>query len=137
MSGNGFAINNPGNIRYIAPPNNFNGQTGQTASGIGIYDTLQNGLRAMFLQLQDYINDGLDTITQIVTTYAPPSENPTAQYIANVSAAVGIQDDAPLAWPGEAPELMQAMIQQENGTVNGLTQASIQTYLQNAGVYSA
>ena len=135
MSGNGFAANNPLNLRYIAPPDNFNGQTGQTAQGIGVYDSLQNGLRAAYLQLTEYYESGLTTITEIVTKWAPPSENPTAQYIANVSGWTGLDANATLSWPGDAADLILAMAQEENGTNGGLTTTSIDNYLQNAGVY--
>lgn len=138
VSGNGFTVNNPGNLRYIAGSNAFNGQTGQTASGIAIYDTLQNGCRAMYLQLQEYAEAGHDTLTSMITTYAPPSENDTATYIANVSAATGIDPATELVWTSDGLPVCYAMIVQENGqatvNTNQFTQETLQTLLQNAGV---
>lgn len=140
-SGNGFAVNNPGNLRYIAPPNNFNGQNGQTASGIGKYDTLQDGCRAMFLQLAEYVNDGLTTITQIITKWAPPTENPTAAYIADVSAATHIDPDSQINWISDGPQIQYAMIVQENGQAivdqYNFSESDLLSLLQNAGVLNA
>lgn len=138
VSGNGFTVNNPGNLRYIAGSSAWNGQTGQTASGIATYDNLQDGCRAMYLQLQEYAENGDDTLTSMITTYAPPSENDTATYIANVSAATGIDPATELVWTSDGLPVCYAMIVQENGqaTVNAnqFTQETLQTLLQNAGV---
>ena len=48
------------------------------------------GYRAAFKILATYHNKGKDTIEKIVTTWAPPSENDTPAYIANVSQRSGI-----------------------------------------------
>lgn len=127
VSGNGFAVNNPLNLRFIAS-NPFNGQTGQTAQGIGTYDTLSNGVRAAGMELTDYYNRGLTTITQIVSTWAPPFENNTAAYIANVAASMGDDADEPLSWPNDEVPLIQAMARQENG-YNNMADSDVQTYI--------
>jgi hypothetical protein len=126
-SQNGFAANNPLNLRYIAT-NPFNGQTGKTSTGIGIYDTLSNGVRAAGLQLTAYYNRGLTTITQIISTWAPASENPTSQYIANVANAMGDDANEPLSWPDDEVSLIMAMAQQETGN-NTMTAADVASYI--------
>lgn len=111
----GFRNNNPGNLRYIAS-NPFNGQVGNDGGNYGVYDTLQNGVRALGKQLDNYVNAGHTTITGIISKWAPPSENNTLAYIADVSARMNISPDNTIAWPGEKPELVDAIIQHENGS---------------------
>lgn len=45
----------------------------------------------------DIVNDGRNTITKLVNSYAPPSENNTAAYISAVSNYTGIPANATLA----------------------------------------
>ncbi len=88
------ADNNPFNIRPIGSATNFNGVTGQKqafrgSTSIGfflVFDNLNNGVRAGMKNLvNSYFNRGIDTINDIITKYAPPSDNNnTADYIANV-----------------------------------------------------
>lgn len=74
----GVKGNNPGNIR------NTNGV------GFQQYPTIQAGLDAMAKQLLRYQNVyGLSTVDQIVSRWAPTSENNTAAYIADVSKRTG------------------------------------------------
>jgi hypothetical protein len=113
---NGFGINNPLNIRYLAS-NAFRGQIGNHG-GYGQYDTLNNGVRAAGLELTSYINRGLTTVTQIVSTWAPSSENDTASYISDVSSRMGVAATEPLAWPQDEVPLIQAMAYHENGYNN-------------------
>jgi hypothetical protein len=113
---NGFGINNPLNIRYLAS-NAFRGQIGNH-NGYGQYDTLENGTRAAGLQLTAYYNRGLTTPTQIISTWAPSSENDTGSYISDVSGRMGVAASEPLAWPQDEVSLIQAMAFHENGYNN-------------------
>jgi len=73
------AENNPGNLRPPGSPVGFQ----QFASP-------EQGVLAMARQLQLYARrDHLDTVAGIVSKYAPPSENDTAAYIADVSRRTG------------------------------------------------
>jgi hypothetical protein len=110
---NGFGINNPLNIRYLSA-NAFNGQIGNHG-GYGEYDTLQNGVRAGGLELDSYYRRGLNTITKIVSTWAPSTENNTGSYITDVSQRMGIAPSEPLSWPEDKVDLIQAMAFHENG----------------------
>jgi len=112
--GGGIANNNPLNMRYIAPPNNFNGQIANVA-GYGRYDTWQNGARAAGLQLTQYYNRGLQTPAAIISTWAPASENNTAAYIADVCQRMNVEAGARLSWPYDQLELWMAMCWHENG----------------------
>jgi hypothetical protein len=88
------ADNNPFNIRPIGSATNFNGVVGQKqafrgSTSIGtflVFDNLNNGVRAGMKNLvNSYFNRGIDNINDIITKYAPPSDNNnTADYIANV-----------------------------------------------------
>jgi soluble lytic murein transglycosylase-like protein len=132
--GTGYAINNPLNLRYIAGANAFNGQIGNS-EGYGIYDTISNGFRAAGKQLDNYYINGKQTITAIVSTWAPASENPTAAYIASVSGttqgnpyALNVDPNEQLAWPGDKLDLVMAMAYQENGS-NPYAASDVQAYL--------
>lgn len=107
----GLRNNNPGNIK-----------TGQGWKGVvgndGTFDIFTDdtwGLRALAMDLQAKLNRGLTTIRQIISEYAPPSENDTDKYIAAVAAQSGIGADDPLTYPDDWPDLMRAIVTHENG----------------------
>ncbi len=55
------------------------------------------GFRALFVLLDTYRRRyGLRTAQQIITRWAPPTENHTEAYIRRVAAALGCAADAPL-----------------------------------------
>ncbi len=55
------------------------------------------GFRALFVLLETYRRRyGLRSVAQIITRWAPPSENHTEAYIRRVAAALGRAADAPL-----------------------------------------
>ena len=74
------------------------------------FKSLEYGWRAAFYLL----------IRGIISKWAPPTENKTEAYIANVSALTGILPDEPLGIPSDQPSrwmmLGAAMAIQENGT---------------------
>ena len=83
----GFRINNPLNIRYSSA-NNWKGQTGQQ-SGFCVFDTPENGIRAAMVNLKSYRKQGVVTIGDIVSRWAPPTENNTQNYIDFVCKKLG------------------------------------------------
>ena len=98
---------NPGNLRFIASIL-WHGQTGQQG-GFVVFDTLNNGARALAIDLLNAQNlHGLDTVRQIVSTYAPPSENDTAAYIAAVSTEMKVDPDDWLDL--DLPETLTALV---------------------------
>jgi len=109
--------NNPGNLRFN-PAISWLGQTGQN-QGFATFDTPLNGIRAMAKNLSAYFSRGLDTVTKIISTWAPPSQNDTASYIAAVSNSLGVNPDDPLNLddPGTMNALVGAIIAQENGRI--------------------
>ena len=83
LTSRGYRNNNPGNLRYIAK-NPWQGQIGND-NGYGIYDTPQNGTRALGHQLRAYGDRGLNTVKLIISTWAPSSDNDTIAYIGDMS----------------------------------------------------
>lgn len=111
----GIRDNNPGNLRYIADPlRAWNGQVGDN-QGFGVYSSAALGVRAMSHQLQEDFANGDTTLADLITTWAPPSENNTPAYIADVAAQTGIDPNAALDLYPNLPAIVAAIIQHENG----------------------
>jgi len=109
--------NNPGNIKR----NNIAWE-GMSADQSGdavfvVFDDPIYGIRALGKLLQKYAENGYVTVRQIITRYAPGSENNTGAYIKAVSAALGVSPDAPLNLfdMGTLRPLASAIITHENG----------------------
>ncbi len=72
--------------------------------------------RAAYRIMQTYKNKyGLNTIAGIVTRWAPPHENQTRDYIANVSGWSGIGADEVINTNEEYARIIGAMTRMENG----------------------
>ncbi|ALM50308.1 hypothetical protein AMR72_16305 [Flavobacterium psychrophilum] len=113
----GIRNNNPGNLVRTAidwlgkVPHSQNPDT-----RFEQFIELRYGLRAMMLDLISDIKRGDNTITKLISVYAPASENNTASYIKTVAAAIGL---SPLAVIDLSQEtiiaLCKAMVRVENG----------------------
>jgi hypothetical protein len=85
------------------------------------FETLEYGWRAAFYLLTRtyYHKYRLFTIRAIISKWAPPIENKTDAYIANVSKLTGIDPDEPIGIPSDQPArwlaVGAAMAIQENG----------------------
>jgi len=107
--------NNVGNLRPVG-----------SDTGFVQYDTPEAGIDAMRNDLLAKINghsnamkanygEGyVPTLANVINTYAPPSQNDTANYINNVSKWSGIAPDEVLT-PDHIARLQPAMIRMENG----------------------
>ena len=122
MIARGIRNNNPLNIRRTAK-DQWKGLRGQqTDTAFCQFETMEWGWRAAFRLLTRtyYRKYGLRTIRDIVSRWAPSSENDTRAYIQNVSRLTGIASDEPLGDPDEHPArwllLGAAMGIQECGT---------------------
>ncbi|HDL7084435.1 TPA: lytic transglycosylase domain-containing protein [Yersinia enterocolitica] len=115
----GIRNNNPGNINYV-------GQDGASLERPGgrfaKFETAYDGLKAMARQLMRYFTGKttgkpLQTLTDIISTWAPGSENNTGAYIAQLSKILNVHPDAVLNL--ENPQVMSALmggiIHHENG----------------------
>lgn len=125
--------NNPGNIRGSSGLGGFSG-----------YSSEQEGWDAMSNQLMRYFNGQttgrkLRTVKDIISTWAPPSENDTGSYIKQVSdyMGVGANDQINLSDPNVMAKLRTAMARHEgfgnwqNGLkMSGNNQFQNQYYLQ-------
>jgi hypothetical protein len=108
----GIRNNNPGNIEYN-PNIKWQGQIGLDGVYL-IFDTPQNGIRALAKDLHNKMARGLKTIATIIPVYAPPSENNTAAYIADVSKDLGVGPAITLN-DSHLPAFVKAIIKHENG----------------------
>lgn len=113
----GLRNNNPGNIRNNSDRFNFEIRPSTDPSFKQFY-TMYYGYRAMFVILRNYKKMyGLDTIRKMITRWAPPKENDTAAYIAEVSRASGIPADDPVNIDDREQmiRIVAAMSKVENG----------------------
>lgn len=79
-----FAGTNPGNLRV---PGKQEFQQ---------FGSRQEGLNAIEKQLALYGDRGINTLSAIASTWAPPNENDTPQYIKNLATFTGYRPDAAL-----------------------------------------
>jgi hypothetical protein len=118
----GIRNHNPLNIRRTAKDQWKGLAEHQQDAAFCQFKSLEWGWRAAFYLLTRtyYHKYRLYTIRGIVSKWAPPSENKTEAYIANVSALTGILPDEPLGIPSVQPSrwmmVATAMAIQENGT---------------------
>lgn len=126
LSGGGFAVyratrglrnDNPGNIRAVSGVT-WVGQVGIDDKGFVVFDSWQNGVRAMAITLRNYQrHHGLSTVAEIISRWAPGVENDTASYIGDVSNRMGVTPAQSLNLENDATltALVQAVIHHENG----------------------
>ena len=117
----GIRNNNPPNIRRNK--DQWKGLAeAQNDRAFCQFKSLEYGWRAAFYLLTRtyYHKYRLYTIRTIIRRWAPPGENNTEAYIANVSRLTGIDPDEPIGIPSERPSRWMmvgvAMAIQENGT---------------------
>lgn len=130
----GLRNNNPGNLRFIAR-NPWLGQLRDDGEGYGVYSSLPLGVRAAGRQLLAYQQRGINTVRQIISTWAPRSENDTAAYIAAVSSALRVPADAAIDVNARLAELAAAIFRHELGAVpfatSDLTPANIAAWVRS------
>ena len=124
LGGGGYAVytmtrglrnNNPGNIRYDGTA--WEGLASPPSDGtFFVFTSPVYGIRAMARVLTNYV--GLDgvapTVTGLISRWAPPSENDTASYIADVAGKLGVDPNTTLDLGSYLPELVSAIIAHEN-----------------------
>lgn len=110
----GLRNNNPGNIRWNAA-NNWRGQV-RDDGGYIVFDTMENGTRALARLLKNYIRSGRNSVRSIVASWAPPVENETSAYTRAVMRATGFSETQTLT-DNEVTivALMEAITRHENG----------------------
>ncbi|WP_418936795.1 hypothetical protein [Leclercia adecarboxylata] len=128
----GIRNNNPGNLE-ASWAFSWQGQNG-TDGRFATFATPEHGIRALGVNLLSYQRRGLDTISKIISRWAPPQDNnDTTAYIQNVSQALGVSPTTRLdvTSPAVLRALSKAIIRQENGGV------PFSDEVINSGVFSA
>lgn len=118
----GIRNNNPGNIEFRRE-NAWRGQTGSDGR-FARFETPEDGLRALAIDLGTKGRRGLRSIRSILNTYAPPSDNDTTAYINRVTEGMSRTLGRPVRSTDQLQlndrqvrgALMGAIIQHENGS---------------------
>jgi len=115
MTPRGLRNNNPLNIRHNKDV--FQGEVTGTDKAFKTFSTMPYGYRAAFVTLATYNSRGWNTIEKIISRWAPPCENDTERYIANVEKWSGIPRNKLLTLADGADYIMivSAMSFMENG----------------------
>jgi hypothetical protein len=130
----GIRNNNPGNIR---PSKKYTWEhaVGEN-KGFVVFDDVRYGIRALAIDLINKQRRGLDTVSKIISTYAPPTENLTNNYIASVCSLISGKAEFPCYPDTILPKniatlhlLIMAICRHENGE----TAALVVPYI-NAGI---
>lgn len=111
-----FRNNNPGNIRKV-PGVTWLGEIGSDSRGFIIFDTPENGTRAMIKLLYNYTLNGFDTLKKIVFRWAPPNENDSSAYLTTLQNLTGFHPDESISFvnPAEIYNLVSGMTRIEQG----------------------
>jgi len=127
--------NNPGNLRFIGQPGAVKGE-----GGFAKFATQQEGFLAMANQLKSYGAGTsaaagykkLQTLEEIISTWAPPNENNTEAYINFISKKTGIgrNQQIDMSDPKTLSDIMAAMAWLEKGGPSASSE-EIQNYLQS------
>lgn len=138
----GLAINNPLNIKWSAK-NKWQGADPTKRDGaLEAFVSPQMGVRAAGRVLLKYKTDGLDTVSEIITKWAPPDptgdKNPTASYIAFVAGRLGVESNQPIEIDdcATALKLVKAMGRDEQGMELPWTDGVILEGLKAAGIHN-
>ncbi|EAT13383.1 structural protein [Bermanella marisrubri] len=112
----GVRNNNPGNIRSTVS-DYWEGQIG-TDGSFAIFESPEFGIRAMGRTLMNYDRlYGLNTVSEIISRWAPSNENNTEAYIDAVADELGVFTFWPLDLndADRLTQLIKAIIKHENG----------------------
>lgn len=112
----GFRNNNWLNIRISN--NNWQGKIANNTDGqFEQFETPELGIRAATRNIRTYGQRGLQTVKDIISTWAPASENNTSSYIQNVASRMGVDPNQTLDLndTDTMVKLISAMTISENG----------------------
>ena len=129
-------MNNPGNIRH---GDQWQGMSAdQPDASFVKFKTPEYGIRAMGKILLQYRKRGIDTVREIIRTWAPPNENNTPAYVASVCRSCGFGPDETLNLDDVSVmrPLIKAIITHENGQ-QPYSDAQIEAGLRMAGIVNA
>lgn len=122
----GIRNNNPGNIRWGADWRGLVPQADRTDKSFCQFRDPKWGIRAIARILLNYRSkpgmtgvggNGIDTVREIISRWAPTNENDTEAYIKSVATACGVKDNDHLNLADHTLmlKLVKAIIKHENG----------------------
>lgn len=112
----GIRNNNPGNIKRTDTV--WQGQAPlQTDKTFVQFVHPKYGFRAMTRILRNYQRRDLNSIRQIISTYAPSNENDTEAYIQSVAKRLNVSPDEPINLESKLFDLLLAIAVHENGVI--------------------
>lgn len=116
MSNLNIRNNNPGNLRAVSGID-WKGAVGESG-GFTKFSRPEYGVRATALNLYaSQEKHGNNTVREIITRWAPPSENDTDAYVNRVASDMGISPDAQLPnlrnTPGVAGNMIKSIAKHE------------------------
>lgn len=138
----GIRNKNPGNIDRTTPRTPWQGQlpAGQlTDERFEQFQAPEWGIRALARTLITYQDKhGLNTVRGVINRWAPPSENDTGAYVAQVASKLGVTPNTPINVHEHRfmLPLVKAIIHHENG-MQPYTEAQLNAGLRLAGVVPA
>ena len=113
----GLRNNNPGNLR----PEPGDVYTWQGEIGVNegylVFDMIENGIRAAYINLRSYFKNGYNTVEKIIARWAPSEDdNDTEAYIQFVEESTGIPRDVELVFDDDvALPILEAIFYVESG----------------------
>lgn len=116
MIARGIRNKNPGNLRH---GDKWQGMSSvQNDSEFITFDSMVYGLRALIKTLMTYHNKhGLNTVREIISRWAPSTENNTEAYVSSVAKALGVNADDSLTFDDATYiALAKAIARHENGS---------------------
>jgi|SRR5882672_114882 len=101
-----------------APMRNNNPGALMPGGKLAQFDTPEAGIAALDHNLQRYASQGINTVSGIISKWAPPNENNTNAYINSVATLMGVKPDTPLNMSSPVVRHMVAagIMRQENGS---------------------
>ena len=100
----GYVLNNPGDMRWSGVHWRGLDAAAPHVKGWCHFASMGWGCRAHIDNLHSYrFADGLESVGEWITRWAPPVENDTDEYIARVSAIAGVTADTVVDWSTAAP----------------------------------
>jgi hypothetical protein len=110
----GIRNNNPGNIEHSADA--WEGMAAdQTDPTFVQFTAPEWGIRAMVRIMRTHYNAGQHTVRELITTWAPPTENNTDAYVAAVAQCSGLDPDTVYAFDVIVAAIAPCVILEENG----------------------
>ena len=100
-----------------APMRNNNPGALMPGGKLAQYGSPEEGLAALDGNLKSYGDKGINTLSGVISRWAPPNENNTAAYIADASKATGLDPGAQidLSNPYIRHQISAAIVRHENG----------------------